>query len=301
MPGVPSGAVQRLTEHYGAGVRVWLREVPELILGVAARWGIVLAGYHDEGWTSVVAAGQDRDRRPVVIKISPDTARFWRERVALEHWAGQGVCRMLDADDDSQALLLASVAGRAGGAARPQNHQERVARTLARLHEQAVSVAEPVPLLSDYYSHVVIPRISRRANRWSDVVGPTCVARAMQVSEALCQDGHQRFMLHADLYAENVLFDGQGEPVLIDPNAKIGSAAFDWAFWCVYYVPTGGFADRVRLCRQHAPDKVDEVVAWALTLAVDGALYYLDTGDPTAAAMLSVLDSQELAVLSLGR
>jgi streptomycin 6-kinase len=103
--------------------------------------------------------------------------------------------------------------------------------------------------------------------------------------------------LHSDLYAENVLWDEVGEPVFIDPHAKVGSPAFDWAFWCVYYVPTSGFAERVALCRQYAPAELDKALAWSLTLAVDGALYYLDTDDHQAAAMLAVLASEPLKPL----
>ena len=76
-------------------------------------------------------------------------------------------------------------------------------------------------------------------------------------------------MLHSDLYAENVLFDEHSLPVFIDPHPKIGSAAFDWAFWCVYYVPAEGFAKRIELCRQHTPCDMNEVLAWAATLSAD--------------------------------
>jgi streptomycin 6-kinase len=91
-----------------------------------------------------------------------------------------------------------------------------------------------------------------------------------------------------------VLFDEDSGPVFIDPHAKVGSPAFDWAFWCVYYVPTSGFVDRVALCREYAPAELDEALAWSVTLAVDGALYYLDTGDDRVAAMLTVLESEPL-------
>lgn len=108
-------------------------------------------------------------------------------------------------------------------------------------------------------------------------------------------------MLHSDLYAENVLFDEHGEPVFIDPHPNIGSAAFDWAFWCVYYVPSAGFEERVELCRQYTPCDIDEVLAWVVTLAVDGALYYLDTNDETAEAVRGVLGSPTLVPVLTSR
>jgi streptomycin 6-kinase len=40
------------------------------------------------------------------------------------------------------------------------------------------------------------------------------------------------------------------------------------------------------------PALFDEVMAWSVTLAVDGALYYLEAGDPTANAMMTLLESE---------
>lgn len=260
-----------------------------------------MSGYHDAGWTSVVAAGRDGADKPVIIKMLPESDRFLQERTALTYWAGAGVCRLLAADEDTQALLIESVSGTPGGADRPPNHAARVAAALHRLHQQTAlpdSVGS-VPLLTNYYLHEVVPRISSRAVRWNDVVGADRVTRALELCRDLATAKRTPVMLHADLYAENVLFDEHGEPVFIDPHPKIGSAAFDWAFWCVYYVPSpsAGFAERVELCRQHTSCDMDEVLAWVVTLAVDGALYYLDTEDPTAEAMLAVLSSPLLAPL----
>ncbi|OLT44115.1 hypothetical protein BJF85_20650 [Saccharomonospora sp. CUA-673] len=104
-------------------------------------------------------------------------------------------------------------------------------------------------------------------------------------------------MLHTDLYAENIVFNSDHEPVFIDPHPKIGTPAFDWAVWCVYYRDNDGFTNRFDLCRSQAPALADEALAWSLTLAVDGALYYSDKEDPRVATTLSILESPELANL----
>ncbi|HEX3786101.1 MAG TPA: aminoglycoside phosphotransferase family protein [Pseudonocardiaceae bacterium] len=296
---LPSGVIRRLIDHLGDQAHEWLHGAPDRLAGVAARWRVNVSGYHDAGWTSVVAAGRDSVGRPVIIKLLPETERFRQERATLEHWAGAGVCRLLAADEDAQALLIESVTEIPGGAMRPPDHVERVAAAIHRLHQQLVraDIGCPVPLLTDYYLNEVVSRISQRAVHWGKVVGPAQVDCALALCRDLCAGKRPLAMLHADLYSENVLFNEQGDPVFIDPHPKIGSAAFDWAFWCVYYVPTAGFEERVELCRHHTPCDMDEVLAWVLTLAVDGALYYLDTKDATADAMLAVLDSPVLVSL----
>jgi streptomycin 6-kinase len=292
---LPEGAVVRLTEHYGRDVLEWLNRAEGIVADAAARWKVQLAGFHDAGWTSVVGIGRDQRDRLVVLKALPETDRYQQERAALDHWADDGVCRLLDADDNDQILMIEAVGDAAGGEPRPEDHARRVAAALPRLHRTPVRSGGPVPMLTDYYLGAVIPRIERRATDHDLWVGTSHVQRAVSLGRDLCSWDGQAVMLHADLYAENVLFDRAGRAVFIDPHAKVGSPAFDWAFWCIYYMPTVGFAERVALCREQVPTVFDEVLAWAVTLAVDGALYYMETGDNTANSMLEVIGSPVLA------
>jgi streptomycin 6-kinase len=295
---LPAGAIGRLTEHYGPSVRPWLDQVETTLALAAARWKIELSGYHDAGWTSVVAIGRSAAGQPVLIKVLPERQRYEQERAALLHWRQAPVNRLLRFDNANQLLLLAAVAGVPGGGPEPPDHSRRVARALSQLHRSPASTAGPIPLLIDYYLGSVVPRVQQRAQRFGHIVGPGNIERCVQLSRRLCARPARQRLLHSDLYAENVLFDETGQPVFIDPHAKIGSPAFDWAFWCVYYIPTSGFAERVALCRQYASAELDEALAWLVTLAIDGALYYLDTDDHhQTAAMLAVLASEPLKPL----
>lgn len=295
--GLPAGARRRLTEHYGPDVAEWLSDVEATMASMASLWAIEVRGYHDAGWASVIATGVDASGRPVVLKAIPETDRYIREREALTHWAETPVCRLLRFDDSEQVLLLDSVAGVPGGAARPADHTKRVAEALPRLHQAEVTANSVVPLLIDYHRDGVIGCIEHRARRFRDQLGQRQIQRALEVCDDLCRRPSRQVMLHSDLYAENVLFDGDGRPVFIDPHAKVGSPAFDWAFWAVYYISIEGFAERAALCRVIAPEQYDEMLAWSLTLAVDGGLYYLDVVDERVDYMRSLLASEELAPL----
>ena len=290
--GVPMGAIARLVEHYGCEVHEWLSRAEIIVRSTAMHWQVRLYGFHDAGWTSVVAVGRDKSGRAVILKALPETDRYRQELAALTHWDGVSVCRLLGADDDHQVLMVDLVGGGPGGAERPSDHVRRVANALPRLHRTEVDVRDSVPLLADYYLDTVLPRIERRASQFGDIVGATYIQRAVSLARDLCSERARSAMLHSDLYAENVLFDKAGCPAFIDPHPKIGSPAFDWAFWCVYYNPMDGSAHRAALCRDRMPALFDEVMAWSVTLAVDGALYYLQTDDPTANAMMALLESE---------
>lgn len=294
---LPQGPRNRLTAHYGDSVLPWLETISATIDVVAQRWDVTLNGYHDAGWTSVVAVGHDESGREVLIKALPETSRYHQERAALSHWRDAPVGEMLEFDDVNQMLLLAAVADTPGGAIRPDDHADRVAKALSRLHGAEPKPDGPVPLLTDYYSGSVVRRIERRAAHLGDRLGLRAIKQALRFCDKLGRQPAKSAMLHADLYAENVLFDEYNRPVFVDPHAKIGSPAFDWAFWSVYYISTEGFADRVGICREVVPHLSEEMLAWSLTLVIDGGLYYLEVGDERIAYMRSLLGSNELAPL----
>ncbi|MGH3900636.1 MAG: hypothetical protein ACRDTA_20780 [Pseudonocardiaceae bacterium] len=82
---LPAGAIRRLTEHYGPSVRPWFDEVNATLVTAAERWKVKVSGYHDAGWTSVVALGTGATGQRVLIKASPDVKRYEQERAALLH------------------------------------------------------------------------------------------------------------------------------------------------------------------------------------------------------------------------
>lgn len=295
---IPAGTHDRLVEHYGPPVRTWLRDVEHTMKSTAARCEIAIDGFHDAGWASVVALGHYPNGDPVIVKALPDPERYYQERAALAHWAGDGVCRLLGFDEHTQILLIELIGGVVGGASRPCDDTERVADALPRLHRVEVDSSDDIPTLRDYYRRTVLPRIEQRANRLGAVVGANTVRRVLSLGTELCAMPHHPVMLHTDLYADNVLFNTNQNPVFIDPHPKIGSPAFDWAVWCVYYRQDGKFPARMALSRSRVPDLAGEIAAWSATLAVDGALYFSENNEPkSVAAMRRVLASPELARL----
>jgi streptomycin 6-kinase len=290
------GATKRLMEHYGPEVGEWLERAGETVAAAATRWNFHLDGFHDAGWTSVVGVGHDDLGRIAILKALPESNRYHQERAALTHWGGDGVCRLLNANDENQILMIEAVGATPGGARRPDNHVEIVADALPGLHRIAAAPGHRVPMLTDYYLDTVLPRIERRVPNWGAPIGNYHVSRATSLCRELGSASGPCMMLHSDLYAENVLFDDARCAVFIDPHAKVGSPAFDWAFWCVYYASTSSFATRAHLCRERVPALFDEVLAWSTTLAVDGALYYLEEGNPAATMMMETMQSPILAV-----
>lgn len=296
---VPDGAWYRLTDHYGEAVHDWLAHAEDTLTATASTHGIALAGFYDAGWTSVVAAGQYLSGEEVALKAFPQMERYELERAALAHWSGRGACQLYLSDDASRMLVTELVGGRPGGAGVPCDHQQRVAGALPLLHEQPAPDGTPIPLLSDYYRETVLPRVARRSRHGACAVEPEMACRARSLIDELTRDvSSAQVVLHSDLYGENVVFTERGRPIAIDPHPKIGSPAFDWAFWCVYYRFDGQFTERFELCRSIVPHLADEVLAWSLTVAVDGALYYAETRDSNEGVLAEILSSPKFSALT---
>jgi streptomycin 6-kinase len=287
---VPAGCRQRLLAHYGPAAQPWLERAPDLVERAARRWKFVLGGYHDAGHASVIVTATTSDGHPLLLKAWFDPARYGREVAALRMWGGGPTAEVLETADDLAVAALELVGGWPGGAVRPRRETELVAAALQRLHTLGRRRRpDGLLLLGDYLRRGVLPRIRRRVldidlGEWRPLVDDAFVALP-----GLRGNPGRVTVLHADLYRENVPFDNAGLPRLIDPLPMLGDAAFDWAFWTVYYDLGEGTAERLETAAQTSQIAVAELVPWCRLLALDGLLYYLESSDERAPRMAQVL------------
>ncbi|MFG2850903.1 aminoglycoside phosphotransferase family protein [Streptomyces mirabilis] len=288
---VPTGCRERLIAHYGAKAHEWLDVVPDVLGQMAERWRLTLGGYHDAGHASVIATAADLDGRPLILKAWVDPTRYQREISALRLWAGGLAVDVKETADEQAVALLEMVGGRPGGSDWRQRETQMVAGALHGLHLRGRTRPRTgsFPLLSNYLRFEVLPRIEKRAlsldlGLWQPLVGDEFRAITM-----LEEDPRRSTVLHGDLYRENVPFDGNGHPRLIDPVPMVGDAAFDWAFWTVYYDLGRETSQRLATAARISRIPVPVIAPWCRLLSLDGLLYYVDTDDPRAPQMFEVL------------
>ncbi|GAA2031274.1 hypothetical protein GCM10009839_33950 [Catenulispora yoronensis] len=286
---VPSGCRERILAHYGTDAETWLQAVPQFLAAAAARWGVALSGYHDAGHASVIARGSTCDGADVLLKAWFDE-RYIRETTALRLWQSGPVTSLIGCADDLQIAMMGIVGERPGGQPRPPQDAPAVAAAIAELHTVTLDQASRnLPLLSDYRDIDILPRVRRRTAIFADRVPSDCVHAGTAACDRLPEIGGPPVLLHADLYRENVLWDSDGQPVVIDPLPMIGDAAFDWAFWTVYYDLADGQDERLRLADLHGTATREAILTWSAALALDGLLFYLEARDQRVARMIEVL------------
>ncbi|EST37694.1 hypothetical protein N566_11570 [Streptomycetaceae bacterium MP113-05] len=289
---VPSGCRERLIAHYGPSVEDWLARAPSHIVEAARRWEVALSGYHDAGHASAIAVGTALDGSPVILKAWVDPVRYRHELAALRAWAGGPAAGVVAAADDLAVAALTQIGGRPGGAGRPERESQRVAAVIQELHTLARRrPGSAVPSLADFLHEVVVPRVRHRARTLNLGASGDLVEMACRGLGNLCEDTTRRTVLHADLYGENVIFDGHGHPCLIDPHPMLGDAVFDWAFWTVHYDLQEGLAGRLATAARISHIPVPEITPWCRALAVDGLLYYMEIDDPARPKIRRVLSA----------
>ncbi|EST29127.1 phosphotransferase [Streptomyces roseochromogenus] len=282
---------KRLITHYGPEVSWWLDTVPALFAQAAERWNLTLGGYHDAGCASVIATAGTLDGRPLLLKAWADPARFRNEVIALRLWARGPIADVVEVADDLAVAALEIIGGRPGGDERPPRELQTVAAALHGLHTFGRRRHRPrgLPSLAAYLHQEIRPRVWRRLEvldlgPWRDLV--SAIFPELLVLE---EDDGRATVLHTDLYRENVLFDWLGHPRFIDPLPMVGDAAFDWAFWTVYYDLGHDTGTRLATAARVAHIPVPVLAPWCRALAVDGLLHYLETADPRARRMADLL------------
>lgn len=274
---------QRLVGHYGPSAVGWIERAPRLLEAAANRWGLSIVGYHDAGHASIVATAVDGQRRPLFLKAWTDPARFRHETSALRFWAGGPAAELVASADDLAVAALDLIDGQPGGGIRPPDEIGAVASALDALHCVGLSrQIASLPKLADYLRDEMTPRVGARL-RTMDLTGWEGPARnGLKSLGELWTSQSVVTVLHGDLYRENVLFSAAKGPVFVDPLPMLGPAAFDWAFWVVYYEVGSGVDERLALALEISGLPEMDIRRWCAVLFLDGLLYYLETSDPRA-------------------
>ncbi|MDH6132802.1 streptomycin 6-kinase [Kitasatospora sp. MAA4] len=290
-----TGGRRRLLTHYGSAVEGWLAQAPEAFSTVARRWNLTLSHYHDVGHASLLmVARYNGSGHKVLLKAWPDRERYRNELLALRAWAAGPVAQVVGCADDLAIMAMEVVGAAPGGAARPAGEYEPVAAALQQLHvlgrRQCVPTAG-LPSLQDFLDIEMAPRMHRRLREDDPGILRDWIGGVGTLAGSLWHDPKQVSVLHADLYRENVLFDREHRPVLIDPLPLVGDVIFDWAFWTVYYDLGTATLERFETAVRTGGLDPQRLSRWCLVLCVDGFLYYREVGDGRAPVMKQVIDA----------
>ncbi|MBM2619573.1 aminoglycoside phosphotransferase [Actinoplanes sp. LDG1-06] len=220
----------------------WLAELPEVVAGLAERWGLELGRPFQPGGTVSWVAPVPGDR---VLKVSwmHDEARD--EATALRVWEGRGTVRLLRSEVFGQTNALLLERCRPGttlaDALSPPDQDEVVASLLPRLWVEAPPGFQTLTAMADDWAGRVDP----------DRLPDRGLARAgLDVWRELPRTAVRETLLCTDLHPGNVLRAEREPWLIVDPKPYVGDPDYEPVQHMLNFhdrllADPGGFADRM--------------------------------------------------------
>jgi streptomycin 6-kinase len=202
----------------------WLDTLPRLFAEVLADWELTRDGddlWH--GFCSLVAPVVTADGTPAVLKVSFDgDEESAHEALALQHWQGDGVVRLLRADPRRRALLLERLHRRDLTDLWDLEACEVVAGLYPRIHRPAL------PQLATVTSFVET-WLDALAGQPRDIPIPhRMVEQTLSLGRDLAADpASVGRIIHGDLHYENVLAADREPWLVIDPKPMSGDPHYE--------------------------------------------------------------------------
>jgi streptomycin 6-kinase len=215
---VESGFRAFVVQTLGEQGRAWVDELPRVVAHLEERWQLMLGPELPGGLLSCVRAATTEDGRPAVLKIGA-WPRTDHEIASLRAWGGRGAPKLLEADEERQAMLLERV--------EPGTHPDdaRAADVAALLEALRIPAPPGFPTLE----YVVTRRIDDaerdgRASRQKADWARAATAR-------LTLDAPPPVLVHGDLDERNLLVCARRGLCAIDPLPCVGDPAYDAGYW----------------------------------------------------------------------
>jgi streptomycin 6-kinase len=203
----------------------WLKDLPEVVEELGARWSVTLGRPFDSRETSCswVAPAVRSDGEHFVLKIGAPHMEAEHEVDALRFLEGDPTVFLIDADISSNAMLLEYC--NPGTSLREHRIEEQdsvIAGLMRRFWR-----APPCPHRFRHLSAMIdlwCEETRRDRSRWPN---PSLVGDGIEVLQQLAHSCPAQVLLATDLHAGNVLRAEREPWLVIDPKPFVGDPAFD--------------------------------------------------------------------------
>jgi streptomycin 6-kinase len=314
---LPPEFIRTIQNTFGEDGKRWLDSFPALLTEATRRWGlteiqpvpnlsynfVALAALNTESnvsrrWMqSQVPFEDDKTlHSQVVFKLGVPHSELTSEIAALQHYAGRGTCRLLDADAEKGMLLLERL--------QPGNMLSTLEDDDRTTHI-AADVMKSLWECSNDFSRLITTEVvttkfiqlkdwfdgfQRLRQLFSGGTGPL-PKRLVETVEALSSDllseNKNETLLHGDFHHFNVLDSARGW-LAIDPKGVIGPRGYELGPFLINPLPDflNGNSPlvqtqrRISILSEMLGMERERIRAWGLCHAVLSAWWCIEGNDP---------------------
>jgi streptomycin 6-kinase len=200
----------------------WLSALPEAVRAAETRWSLTIGVPFETATASWVAPVSLADGTAAVLKFGMPHLEGRDELAGLKFWNGSAMVRLLQADEESGAMLLERCSPGTPLSTLPEVEQDKI---IAGLLPKLWLVAQPgvfLPL-AELMAHWCAETIQSQA-RWPD---KGLVREGLRLLQELPRTASVEALLATDLHAGNVLRSVREPWLAIDPKPFVGDPAYD--------------------------------------------------------------------------
>ncbi|MBE3117909.1 MAG: phosphotransferase [Candidatus Atribacteria bacterium] len=221
---LPPAFVNNVTAAFGNPGLRYLAALPDLLAEAAHRWDLTpgkpfLLSYN------YVCAVTRADGTPAVLKIGVPNRELTSEIKTLRVYAGQGACRLLEADADQGLLLLERL--QPGTMLATLKDDDRATEIAAEVMQ---AIQRPVPKGDGFLSlREWFDELKGLRPRFGGGTGPFS-EKTVEIVEGLVRElfaeDRPQVLLHGDFHHFNILLSERGW-LVIDPKGVAGPAEYE--------------------------------------------------------------------------
>lgn len=219
--------LHNIRNSFGAEGERWLADLPELLNKAAHRWDLSLGEPFLLSYNYVCAATR-ADGTQAVLKIGVPNRELKSEMTALRLFAGEGACRLLEADDEDCAFLLERLSpGQMLVSLDDDEARTHIAcQVMTRLWRPAPSELPFIPLSSWF------AKLDKLRPGHGGGTGPFprwLVERVEALLPDLLHPSNPQMLIHGDFHHFNVLSAERSECgwLAIDPKGVVGPVGYE--------------------------------------------------------------------------
>ncbi|MGD0612660.1 MAG: aminoglycoside phosphotransferase family protein [Anaerolineales bacterium] len=223
---LPAAFFKNVTQAFPPDGERWLNDLPDLLDEAARRWELKLD--LDEIFPlsyNYVCAATRADGTPVILKVGVPNRELTSEINALRLYAGQGACRLLEADAGKGMLLEErALPGTPLATLKDDDQATGIAAEVMLKIQRPVNEPEKFLSLRDWFD-----KLKELRPRFGGTTGPfpeKNIARVEELTRALFAENRKEVLLHGDFHHDNILLAGRGW-LVIDPKGVIGPAEYE--------------------------------------------------------------------------